>query len=112
MQPCNDAKTVGLGSTNPAQAFSKSGVRLAGKVAGIHWWYKSEHHAAELTSGRSDANRAWHCAMKIAYTCKKWLGYYNADGNDGYDSIAAVFQTVGAGIDFTCMASASLDSAR
>ena len=38
-------------SFREAEAFTKSGVRLAGKVAGIHWWYKSNHHAAELTSG-------------------------------------------------------------
>jgi len=60
------------------EAFSKSGVRLAGKVAGIHWWYKSDHHAAELTSG-----------------------YYNANGIDAYGSIAAIFAAAGAGVDFT-----------
>lgn len=62
------------------QAFGSSGVRLAGKVAGIHWWYKSDHHAAELTSG-----------------------YYNANGIDAYDSISAIFEAAGAGVDFTCM---------
>ncbi|CAE7596792.1 BAM3 [Symbiodinium natans] len=62
------------------KAFSQSGVRLAGKVSGIHWWYKSDHHAAELTSG-----------------------YYNANSNDAYDSIAATFAATGASIDFTCM---------
>ncbi|CAE7662413.1 BAM1 [Symbiodinium sp. CCMP2456] len=62
------------------QAFGRSGVRLAGKVAGIHWWYKSDHHAAELTSG-----------------------YYNANGIDAYDSISAIFEAAGAGVDFTCM---------
>ncbi|CAJ1375861.1 unnamed protein product [Effrenium voratum] len=61
-------------------SFESSKVRLAGKVAGIHWWYKAPHHAAELTSG-----------------------YYNADGQDAYGAIASVFQATGAGVDFTCM---------
>lgn len=25
--------------------------KLAGKVAGVHWWYNSHSHAAELTAG-------------------------------------------------------------
>jgi len=62
------------------EAFAKSGVSLAGKVSGIHWWYKSSHHAAELTAG-----------------------YYNANSNDAYGAIADVFQKSGAGVDFTCM---------
>ncbi len=31
------------------QAFPSTA--LAGKVAGIHWWYKDQSHAAELTAG-------------------------------------------------------------
>jgi len=63
------------------QAFGKYKVLLAGKVSGIHWWYNSSHHAAELTAG-----------------------YYNANGNDAYLSIAKMFaSTADAGIDFTCL---------
>jgi len=67
--------------TRAKQAFGKYNVHLAGKVSGIHWWYKSPHHAAEVTAG-----------------------YYNTNGNDAYMSIAKMFaKAAGAGIDFTCM---------
>ncbi|KAJ0983445.1 hypothetical protein J5N97_011700 [Dioscorea zingiberensis] len=33
------------------QAFLGCKVKLAAKVSGIHWWYKDDSHAAELTSG-------------------------------------------------------------
>jgi hypothetical protein len=31
--------------------FSPLGVSIAGKIAGIHWWYATDSHAAEVTSG-------------------------------------------------------------
>ena len=34
-----------------AEVFTGSGVRLALKRAGIHWWYRTRSHAAELTTG-------------------------------------------------------------
>jgi len=34
-----------------AEVFTGSGVRLALKCAGIHWWYRTRSHAAELTTG-------------------------------------------------------------
>jgi hypothetical protein len=44
------------------QIFSRySGLSIAGKVSGIHWWYNTDSHAAELTAG-----------------------YYNTNGNNGY----------------------------
>ncbi|KAH9330641.1 hypothetical protein KI387_002749, partial [Taxus chinensis] len=43
-------------------------VLLVAKIAGIHWWYRTDSHAAELTAG-----------------------YYNTAYRNGYDSIAAVF---------------------
>lgn len=55
-------------------------VNIAGKVAGIHWWYKSPHHAAELTAG-----------------------YYNTNGRNGYEEIAALFKTHSVNFDFTCL---------
>jgi len=70
------AEVLGLAK----KAFSKFDVNLAGKVAGIHWWYKTSHHAAELTAG-----------------------YYNANGHDGYGAIAEAFMKVGASVDFTCL---------
>lgn len=55
-------------------------VAIAGKVSGIHWWYKSAHHAAELTAG-----------------------YYNANGRNAYDELGKVFASYNAALDFTCL---------
>ncbi|KAL2331802.1 hypothetical protein Fmac_019383 [Flemingia macrophylla] len=55
-------------------------VKLAVKVAGIHWWYKTESHAAELTSG-----------------------YYNLDHRDGYRPIARMLARHKAIFNFTCL---------
>ncbi|KAJ4457282.1 putative Beta-amylase 2; chloroplastic [Paratrimastix pyriformis] len=60
-------------------AFQGTGVKLAGKVAGIHWWFLSESHAAELTAG-----------------------YYNTRSRSGYNKIVKAFKEAGAIIDFTC----------
>jgi len=32
-------------------------VRLAAKISGIHWWYQSPSHAAEVTAGRNNGPR-------------------------------------------------------
>lgn len=62
------------------EAFGSS-LALAGKVSGVHWWYKSPSHAAEVTAG-----------------------YINTNGRDPYAEIADVFAaTAGASVDFTCM---------
>ncbi|KAK7402015.1 hypothetical protein VNO78_13949 [Psophocarpus tetragonolobus] len=55
-------------------------VKLAAKVAGIHWWYKTESHAAELTSG-----------------------YYNLHHRDGYRPIARMLSRHSAILNFTCL---------
>ncbi|RZB83634.1 Beta-amylase [Glycine soja] len=55
-------------------------VKLAAKVAGIHWWYKTESHAAELTSG-----------------------YYNLHNRDGYRPIARILSRHNAILNFTCL---------
>ncbi|TKY48774.1 Beta-amylase protein [Spatholobus suberectus] len=55
-------------------------VKLAAKVAGIHWWYKTESHAAELTSG-----------------------YYNLCHRDGYRPIARMLSRHNAILNFTCL---------
>jgi beta-amylase len=58
-----------------------SSAKLAVKVAGIHWWYLDESHAAELTAG-----------------------YYNIDGqNDIYQDLASMFTSNNATFDFTCL---------
>eukprot|EP00753_Platysulcus_tardus_P021351 PLAT886.2.p2 GENE.PLAT886.2~~PLAT886.2.p2 ORF type:complete len:350 (-),score=175.92 PLAT886.2:61-1110(-) len=63
-----------------ASTFSGTGANIAAKVAGIHWWYKTDSHAAELTAG-----------------------YFNTDGRDGYKPIAAMFAKHGVHMDFTCL---------
>lgn len=54
--------------------------RISGKVSGVHWWYDSESHAAEVTAG-----------------------YYNTNFRNAYDEIAKVFAEQGATLDFTCL---------
>ncbi|XP_031389925.1 beta-amylase isoform X2 [Punica granatum] len=55
-------------------------VRLAAKVAGIHWWCKDDSHAAELTSG-----------------------FYNLGDRDGYRPIARMLSRHYAIFNFTCL---------
>jgi beta-amylase len=60
--------------------FQGTGAKLSGKVAGIHWHYRSRSHAAELTAG-----------------------YYNTRHQDGYLPIARMMGRHGAVLNFTCM---------
>ena len=60
---------------------------MAIKVAGIHWWYKSRSHAAEMTAG-----------------------YYNYLGRDGYLPIARMLRKRGAGLSFTCIEMADAEN--
>ncbi|RDX90488.1 Beta-amylase 3, chloroplastic [Mucuna pruriens] len=60
--------------------FNTCGVKLSGKVAGIHWHYKARSHAAELTAG-----------------------YYNTRFRDGYLPIAQMLAKHGVVLNFTCM---------
>lgn len=53
---------------------------LINQVAGIHWWYNTESHAAELTSG-----------------------YYNLRHRDGYRPIARMLSRHKAILNFTCL---------
>uniref|UniRef100_A0A7N0TBN6 Beta-amylase n=1 Tax=Kalanchoe fedtschenkoi TaxID=63787 RepID=A0A7N0TBN6_KALFE len=62
------------------KAFLGCKVKLAAKVSGIHWWYKSDDHAAELTAG-----------------------YYNLDDRDGYRPIARMLSRHDAILNFTCL---------
>ncbi|KAJ7948198.1 Beta-amylase [Quillaja saponaria] len=55
-------------------------IKLAAKVSGIHWWYKVENHAAELTAG-----------------------YYNLNDRDGYRPIARMLPRHHAILNFTCL---------
>ena len=49
-------------------------------MAGVHWWFKSRSHAAELTAG-----------------------YYNARGRDGYAPLMRALAAAGARCSFTCV---------
>lgn len=70
------------GSTILEKARSIFGpdLSLAAKVSGIHWWYNTESHGAELTSG-----------------------YYNTNGNDGYLTIAKMLSRTNTTFCFTCL---------
>ncbi|KAL9350393.1 hypothetical protein Peur_057648 [Populus x canadensis] len=60
--------------------FRGTGAKLSGKVAGIHWHYRTRSHAAELTAG-----------------------YYNTRHHDGYLPMARMFSKYGVVLNFTCM---------
>ncbi|XP_009388864.3 beta-amylase [Musa acuminata AAA Group] len=61
------------------QAFLGCKLKLAIKVSGVHWWYKDDSHAAELTAG-----------------------YYNLKVRDGYRTIARQLTRHDAILNFTC----------
>lgn len=69
-----------------SSVFDGTGVGLAIKCAGVHWWYNSRSHAAELTAG-----------------------YYNtrsgdyAPENNGYEPIVEVCSKYSAKLNFTCV---------
>jgi beta-amylase len=63
-----------------ASIFAPKNVRIAAKVAGIHWWYFTDSHAAESTAG-----------------------YYNSGGHDGYKDIATMLKKHNAMFLFTCL---------
>ncbi|CAL9080430.1 unnamed protein product [Musa textilis] len=62
------------------QAFLGCKLKLAIKVSGVHWWYKDDSHAAELTAG-----------------------YYNLTLRDGYRTIARQLTRHDAILNFTCV---------
>ncbi|XP_071907012.1 beta-amylase-like [Coffea arabica] len=62
------------------KVFAGTKTRLAAKVSGIHWRYKVQSHAAEITAG-----------------------YYNLDDRDGYRPLARMFSRHHATLDFTCL---------
>lgn len=56
------------------------GTQIAAKISGIHWWYKTASHAAELAAG-----------------------FYNPSNHDGYTPIAQMFKKHDAAFNFTCV---------
>lgn len=59
---------------------------IAAKLSGIHWWYKTASHAAELTAG-----------------------FYNPSNRDGYAAIAAMLKKHSVALNFTCVELRTLD---
>lgn len=62
-----------------SDVFSERGVTLAVKLPGIHWWYHTRSHAAELTAG-----------------------LYNTKHRDGYRPVIQMLAEYGATLTFTC----------
>ncbi|KAJ7531275.1 hypothetical protein O6H91_14G038500 [Diphasiastrum complanatum] len=60
--------------------FAFEGTKLAAKLSGIHWWYKTASHAAELAAG-----------------------FYNPCNRDGYAAIAAMLAKHKTTLNFTCV---------
>lgn len=56
------------------------------QLSGIHWWYKTASHAAELTAG-----------------------FYNPANRDGYGPIAAMLKKHEVALNFTCVELRTLD---
>jgi len=55
-------------------------VNLTLKIAGVHWWYRTRSHAAELAAG-----------------------YFNCDGRQGYEPIVALCARHGVALTLTCV---------
>ncbi|GAB2271702.1 Leucine-rich repeat receptor-like serine/threonine-protein kinase bam2 [Dionaea muscipula] len=62
------------------------GTCLAAKLSGVHWWYKTASHAAELT-----------------------CGFYNPCNRDGYAAIATMLKKYETTLNFTCVELRTLD---
>eukprot|EP00899_Mesostigma_viride_P000180 jgi/Mesvir1/10162/Mv18042-RA.1 len=64
----------------PDGTVDPNAVKLSVKCAGVHWWYQTTAHAAELTAG-----------------------YYNTYNRNGYLPIAELCRKHGAHLNFTCV---------
>lgn len=62
------------------EAFGPLGLTVAAKISGVHWWYNSPSHAAEVTAG-----------------------YLNTNGVNAYEQIAEMFAKTHTEFDFTCL---------
>ncbi|KAJ8748976.1 hypothetical protein K2173_013415 [Erythroxylum novogranatense] len=56
------------------------GTHVCAKLSGVHWWYKTASHAAELTAG-----------------------FYNPSNRDGYGPITAILKKHDVTLNFTCL---------
>jgi len=60
--------------------FKRCNVQLSAKIPGVHWWYQSRSHAAELTAG-----------------------YYNTCNRNGYDDVISTLKVHNFNLNFTCV---------
>ncbi|XP_016509788.1 beta-amylase 2, chloroplastic-like [Nicotiana tabacum] len=70
-------------------ALAFKGTPIAAKVSGIHWWYNTKSHAAELTAG-----------------------FYNSGNFTGYSAIVSMLKKHGAALNFTCLELRTVDQER
>jgi beta-amylase len=69
-----------LASPSPSSSSSRPALHLGAKLAGVHWWFRTRAHAAELTAG-----------------------YYNTRHRCGYTPIFEAFAALGVRASFTCV---------
>lgn len=62
---------------------------ISAKISGIHWWYKTASHAAELAAG-----------------------FNNSSHRDGYTSIAHMFKKHNTAFNFTCVELRTMEQAK
>ena len=75
-----DVTTVRESADGGSLYVFEPAAKLSVKLAGVHWWFKSRAHAAELTAG-----------------------YYNTRDRDGYSPIFEMLAKNSAGVSFTCV---------
>lgn len=75
-----DITTVQEASDGGSLYVFEPAAKLSIKLAGVHWWFKSRAHAAELTAG-----------------------YYNTRERDGYIPIMKMLAENDVGVSFTCV---------
>lgn len=83
IRSCGRPRTVSTfhGTLDGGQLFNfRPAVQLSIKLAGVHWWYKTGSHAAELTAG-----------------------YYNTQKRDGYARVFEVLSAHQVSASFTCV---------
>ena len=111
-----------------AEVFAGTGARLAVKCAGIHWWYRTRSHAAELTTGYynveggqdddegddgnaslrggggegDDDGEMTEAAATTTAMATATGGGVGGGGVPGYDRIMSACKAVGAAVTFTC----------
>ncbi|KAL0051241.1 hypothetical protein WJX82_004216 [Trebouxia sp. C0006] len=74
------AAKVLKGKNDEVTYVFEPGCHLGAKLAGVHWWFKSRAHAAELTAG-----------------------YYNTRERDGYAPLMEVLKKYHTHLSFTCV---------